>query len=398
MSVKKITFKVSRASTYFTLGAVRFYDEKGNVYPVKFHAKDQLLENTFFIQGTKITGKVNTTNSYSTYYFVDSPFDTDKPTVTTYSHRNYWLSSIADTISVSFDIPIKISKIDFVPYCGDDANRKQNAVEITAINHNGQIAISKIYNTTSYLINQIYTAQTDELSFYDCQFFKVNNRLYTTVPLNINYETKMTSNTSPSPFVASSSSIYSTTYDAWKAFDGKNTSSDCWITLTNTTTGWIQLDFGTPKRLNTLTLTSRYESSAPTVSPKDFNILGSVDGSRFDKIKEIRNQTGWGVGEQREFAFENAKDYRYYRLEILANGGSSSYTAIGEIAFGYKGFALVTIGKQSKENIFNYGANSLEILNMPIFQKNYVLQKGVLDSSNGLLTKKLERKPRSIKI
>jgi len=39
MTVKQISFKCTKASSYYTIGGVRFYDREGNIYPINFLQK-----------------------------------------------------------------------------------------------------------------------------------------------------------------------------------------------------------------------------------------------------------------------------------------------------------------------------------------------------------------------
>ena len=211
------------------------------------------------------------------------------------------------------------------------------------------------------------------------------------------YETKMTSDASPSPLVASASSIWNSTYQAWKAFNGTNVdSNDCWITVGGSIEGWIQLDFGSPKYCNQIKLTSRSGSTA-NACPKDFTISASNDGLTFDVIANITGQTNWALNETRMITFNNAKKYRIYRLTVISNDGFSSYSAIGELQFGYKGNTIIDLPKCSQENFIEYGQNELLNLNEPIATKNYILQDDtVTENEQGLWIKKVDKKPLSI--
>ena len=211
------------------------------------------------------------------------------------------------------------------------------------------------------------------------------------------YETKMTSDASPPPLVASASSIWNSTYQAWKAFNGTNVdSNDCWITVGGSIEGWIQLDFGSPKYCNQIKLTSRSGSTA-NACPKDFTISASNDGLTFDVIANITGQTNWALNETRMITFNNAKKYRIYRLTVISNDGFSSYSAIGELQFGYKGNTIIDLPKCSQENFIEYGQNELLNLNEPIATKNYILQDDtVTENEQGLWIKKVDKKPLSI--
>ncbi|MEQ6355281.1 discoidin domain-containing protein [Lysinibacillus sp. M3] len=151
------------------------------------------------------------------------------------------------------------------------------------------------------------------------------------------HETKMTSNTTPSPLVASASGEYNTTYQAWKAFDGTKDVS-AWLTVANTTTGWIKLDLGRKVITNALKMTCRGGSTdaITRAMPKDFEIYGSNDDLAFTLLGSFKNQTDWKFLEERVFELGNSLEYRYFRFNILSNNGFPEYSNIGELLYGYK--------------------------------------------------------------
>ncbi|OXS65584.1 hypothetical protein B1B04_24970 [Lysinibacillus sp. KCTC 33748] len=397
MTVKQISFKCTKASSYYTIGGVRFYDREGNIYPIKFSTKNSSTSNVFYIKGTDITGTVNTTNSWGTYYYVDSPFDTDKSIVTNYPSINYWLSNSADTIKISFNTPIAISKIDFVPYCANGTDRKQNSVEVVAIDVDDSIVLQEMHNTSTYVENQVYSIQTPNLTYYDNVLLKSNNKIYSFKSTNTIYETKMTSNTVPSPFVASASSEYNSNYSAWKAFNGTiNTNQyDYWCT-NNIATGWVQIKYDSKKIVNRIRLTSSGTTAEVTKgTPKDFNILASNDGTNFVKLGKFSDQTNWGIAETREFTFFNMTAYQYYRLEALSSNGAT-YVSIGEILFGYNLNLLYSLPTISQQIFVDYGYTSLTNISRPIFNEIYILQNHVSKNEEGLWATQLDKKPLTI--
>ncbi|WP_223553113.1 discoidin domain-containing protein [Lysinibacillus sphaericus] len=250
----------------------------------------------------------------------------------------------------------------------------------------------KIVRGTNYRISQEWYL---ELDMQKKTLIKANNKLYSMKATDTWYETKMTSNTTPSPLVASSSTIYTSSYPAWRAFNGTNiaNSYDQWVTQSGVLTGWIQLDFGSPKRINRLKIGA--SSDYPNASPKDFKILYSDDGVNFNIAKSIRNETNWKASEYREFSF-NVIEARYFRIDVSSIDGGTSYVAIGEMLFGLKINDLIELTKLSKDNFVKYGKLSLSNLSQPIFTKSYVLQDEISENEEGLWTTKLDRKPLSI--
>ncbi len=203
----------------------------------------------------------------------------------------------------------------------------------------------------------------------------------------------MTSYTTPSPYQITSSGEYSSSYQAWKAFDGKNTDyTDSWITPNGVALGWIQVNFGTSKVFNMLSFTTRNYTDSNTTAPKEFKILGSNNGVTWTELALIQNQTGWKQNETRLFEFNNTSGFQYYRVQITV-ANSTSYSAIGELIFGYKRATLVNLSSKSVKNFTKYGKPILEYLNAPISETSYVLQD--IDS-NTLTTKQVNKKPLSI--
>ncbi len=224
-----------------------------------------------------------------------------------------------------------------------------------------------------------------------------NNKTYSLKSKEVKHATNMSSDTLPSPFVASASSVYSTSLTAYKAFSGENTNAiSSWVSADGSPNSWVQIDYGSKKIANIVYVTNRNDfDSFANSSPKDFNILGSNDGISFDVIAEIKNQTNWIQNETRKFLISEPKEYRYYRLEIISNNGGT-YTAIGEILYASEqGFA--ELPSLSEQNFVNYGETSISNFNVIRFGKNYILQDTVSENSDGLWVQEIDRKPLSIK-
>ena len=125
----------------------------------------------------------------------------------------------------------------------------------------------------------------------------------------------MTSNTSPSG-VASASSIYGTNYEAFRAFDGND--STFWSGEQNLTSGqWLQYQFANAVIAKKITI-NNYNASS-------FTLQGSNDGSNFDTLTSgtLSNNT------TSSFNFNNTTAYKYYKLSNL--GTTSTNVAINTI-------------------------------------------------------------------
>lgn len=158
----------------------------------------------------------------------------------------------------------------------------------------------------------------------------------------INVTPIMTSNTTPSPYVVSTSSSYtsatdSENYDGWYAFNGEVSGAikDCWATKNGTITGWIMLDFGYKTKVDVLSIKPRLSitSNGLTSMPKDFELYGSDDGRAFTLISSMSNINDWAYGEFSTFLLPSNTKYRMYKIKILSNNGHSSFSSIGQIRF-----------------------------------------------------------------
>ena len=84
---------------------------------------------------------------------------------------------------------------------------------------------------------------------------------------------------------------------------------------------WMQQNFAEAKVANKYTLTSG--NDAPDRDMKSWELLGSNDGSNWE-VLDTRIDQSWSERNQtREFNFDNTTPYMYYRINVLANNGSS---------------------------------------------------------------------------
>lgn len=139
----------------------------------------------------------------------------------------------------------------------------------------------------------------------------------------------MTSNTAPSG-TASASTIWSTTYDAWKAFDTLDNNTFGWMTVSGTLTGWLSYEFPSAKMIAKYSVKSIANSSEGRM-PKNWTFEGSNDGTAWTVLDTRTNITGWTDGLVREYTFTNINSYKRYRINITANNGSTVSTSIGEL-------------------------------------------------------------------
>lgn len=150
----------------------------------------------------------------------------------------------------------------------------------------------------------------------------------------VNLIPMLTTNTSAAGYVASASSLYNASYDAWHAFDKYATGSNEWLSVTGTVTGWLQIDLPSGQ------VVQKYAIRAVGVNgdipfpyncmPKDWTFEG-WNGSAWVVLDTRKEVVDWRALMVKEFAFVNATAYTKYRVNVTANNGYASYTGIGEL-------------------------------------------------------------------
>ncbi|PQP82455.1 hypothetical protein C0Q44_13510 [Paenibacillus sp. PCH8] len=179
----------------------------------------------------------------------------------------------------------------------------------------------------------------------------------------------MTSNTTPSG-VASASSIYNASYEAWRAFNGGATGTeDCWASSAGNPSGFLVYNFNNVTTLNAYAITSR-DASDLTSAPKDWTLAGSNDGTNWSTIHTVTNSTGWSQKETRSFVLSRDFSFSNYRLIIHTNNGAN-YTTIGELKLVNKIFIpaipseWITISATlpSESTFINDGMDDLSVFN-----------------------------------
>ena len=119
--------------------------------------------------------------------------------------------------------------------------------------------------------------------------------------------------------------------DAWKAFD-ENTNTYWSTQLNYNTNQYIGYDFGDDKKVVTkVGINPRRWSNNNQI--KDFKIQASNDGESWvDLLTDTIPNTAQVAGVMNYYEFDNATEYRYYRLFVL-NANSSQTITIFEVQF-----------------------------------------------------------------
>lgn len=212
-----------------------------------------------------------------------------------------------------------------------------------------QVTVDQAAKTSTWILNgtEIYKATYTDVPYFASleKFVNTNDAVFRNVRFNqpaatpaptpppptgtpVDLVPAMTSNNAPIPFVASASTSLNSSYDAWKAFDGIDTSH--WVA--NAATGQsIQIDLGGSKVADLVKIKSRtdgYNNEAP----KDFIIQGCNDGVNWINLS---NPLGISflVGEEKSFSFNNTVSYRFYRISITSNNGNAVAVSMSKLSF-----------------------------------------------------------------
>jgi hypothetical protein len=203
---------------------------------------------------------------------------------------------------------------------------------------NSQTAMNAVINSQTAL-NAVINSQTAMNAVINSQTalnaIRNNATAWNTFinrTINVKEVPTMTSNTTPEG-VASASSIHSSGYDAFKAFD-KNTST-YWV-AGGTVPQWIQYQFVSPVFVHTVVITG-YSSAGIGYNPTSITIQASQDGSTVIDIHTF-NQEFTNTPTTLYIAKQGY--YKYWRVRVNSTVGSGGWPAIRELNF--KGFIQPT--------------------------------------------------------
>ena len=128
----------------------------------------------------------------------------------------------------------------------------------------------------------------------------------------------MTSDTTPSPYVVTRSSVWSPESEhAWRVFDGVKTGSEyyTWISAADELHPWICVDLGTKTKITSFKL---WLETGKNKFPEDFTLQGSNDGTNFTNIKSFTNVSSMAQASdgEIEFSLDRIAEYRYYKIYV----------------------------------------------------------------------------------
>ena len=126
---------------------------------------------------------------------------------------------------------------------------------------------------------------------------------------------------------------------------------------------YMQQNFEFAQVVNKYTFTSG--NDAPDRDFKTWELLGSNDGANFEVLDTRTDQTFTARNQTREFTFDNDQAYRYYRINVLENNGSTLIQLtewrllnLKLLTFGPQDITATAITTVSREN--RNGADSNE--------------------------------------
>lgn len=148
---------------------------------------------------------------------------------------------------------------------------------------------------------------------------------------------KLTSNISSTDGFAFSETEYSTSYQAWKAFDGLDEMSYFYISKSGVFNGFLGFYFNNKTTINKYKVRSTYNSYLDSM-PKNWVIEGSLDTTNgingtWVELDKRTNQTWPTQYTDKEYEFKNNVKYHAYRLNFSENNGHKTYTGIGALNF-----------------------------------------------------------------
>ncbi|HLP47668.1 MAG TPA: discoidin domain-containing protein [Candidatus Kapabacteria bacterium] len=134
----------------------------------------------------------------------------------------------------------------------------------------------------------------------------------------------MISNTAPSGWAAASS-VYSSTYKAWKAFDGDDKSEPWsrWISYPGKLPASLSYEFTAAKKITRYYILPEYAEATKDRSPKNWTLQGwdGITWLILDTRTNVINDVDWN-SQGLYFAIPNPGIYKKYRLYITAVNGS----------------------------------------------------------------------------
>lgn len=130
-------------------------------------------------------------------------------------------------------------------------------------------------------------------------------------------------------YEASASSEYTTSDQAWEAFDGVVSEAGRWGSLSGDIPGWLKYKFPSPHKVSKYTIYPRpgytgVNQHAPTA----FTFQGSNDNTNWTTL-DTKSGVTFALSTPNTYTISNTTSYTYYRLYMTAS--TSTYLVISEL-------------------------------------------------------------------
>jgi hypothetical protein len=186
----------------------------------------------------------------------------------------------------------------------------------------------------------------------------------------------MTSNTTPSPYVAAASGVYGGSEQPYLAFD-RNTGTNFG---TSGPTGWLSIDFGSGNSIIIDGYTIR-ATDQQIYNTRNWTLEGSNNNSTWVVLHTVTGATAIPAnGTYSVASIGNTNAYRYYRVNISANGGGPETSRIRELELYQPGTTSLSAG-----GLFNFNTSGVTA-NMTSIGFNGSPAIFSVTASNGLVT------------
>ena len=154
----------------------------------------------------------------------------------------------------------------------------------------------------------------------------------------------MTSNTSPSPYLVSSSGTIQSR-QPYKCFNNTIDKTSCYHS-SKSTKNYVQIYLGKKYIISKLIFNMRRMDTNGSYDyrQKTLSIYGSNDGINFNLVNQIDvqswNKSGYDL--EYEVSYNNINNYSYYKFEFIPYNSSGGYIDINEISLYYKKQNVIT--------------------------------------------------------
>ena len=205
----------------------------------------------------------------------------------------------------------------------------RNQENFNTINKSNYTCDNRIIFDGNLKVNKSETGNLElKTTYYEKELNNIESNIEIKIS-NLGIIPKFTSSTSVNGFSVSASSSWSSSYEAWKAFNGDITGYDCWASSSTpdiTNPQWLKVSLPEDKSITGYSITTRALNNN---SPKDWELQGSNDNINWVTIhSNIGNQNNT-TPRTDYYYFDETQPYKYYRL-FITKTVINQFVTIGE--------------------------------------------------------------------